>query len=48
MIREEEMMRNKELFEKVRRNKQGKGKVIPWYPPAYWKAKRLLGDRDKR
>ncbi len=47
MIREEEMKRNKELFEQVRRDKHGKGRLIPWYPEAYWKAKRLLENRNK-
>lgn len=47
MIREEEMQKNKELFERIRREKQGKGRVIPWYPEAYWRTKRLLEDRNK-
>ncbi len=47
MIRDEEMKRNKELFEQVRRDKQGKGRLIPWYSEVYRKAKKLLESRDK-
>lgn len=46
MVREEALRKNRELFEQVRENMQGKKGAIPWYPEAYYHAKALL-DREK-